>query len=202
MTGKIIRFVFEGCPSSGKSAAVRFLKSLSAQIPVVFVSEVATGILEKDPDFVRRDQLAFQKEVLDTQYAREYEASLQCQNHADAPLIVEILDRGAADAFVYLNEENAVLISQTTADALLSRYDIVFHFDPYIKGASIKDGNDLRAESNTEELLDLHRKSLAVWGRHTHVETVPVFDSKEKKGVYVASRINVLAGMTVFVLPE
>ncbi len=194
---KIVRFVLEGSPCSGKSETLRYLQTCKSEIPVVFVEEAATEILREDPDFVKRDPSAFQAEVLRRQYLREEEA-LSALQKADGMLGVIILDRGAADTFVYLNEERAQSITGVSVETLVLRYDAVLHFDPYIETHSLKSGNDLRAETDTDELLALHEKSLRVWRLHPRFENVPVFQTKAEKGRYVAERINAQLKTTVF----
>ena len=204
MEKRILRVVFEGCPHSGKSAVSKYLKALCAKIPVVLVDEAATDILEIRPDFLAVDPIGFQKKVLALQYQREDEALHYCQRQMEAenaPLGMVIVDRGAADAYVYLDDAIAAELCHMTVDELLGRYDYVFHYDPYFGGTSLNDGNDYRTEKNTDEIFERHRRSLAVWSKHAHFESVPVFDSKEEKAKYVISRLHAIADETIFELP-
>ena len=204
MEKRILRVVLEGCPHSGKSAVSGFLKNLSAMIPVALVDEAATDILQVKPNFLAEDPIAFQKNVLMMQYQREEDAFRFCQKRMEEEgfsLGMVIVDRGAADAYVYLDDQTAAEICHMTLDELLSRYDYVFHFDPYLGGTSLQDGNDVRAEKNTDEIFERHRNSLAVWSQHSHFETVPVFETKEEKVRYVISRLHAIAGEEVFEIP-
>ncbi len=204
MENKVLRVVFEGCPHSGKSAVTGFLRNLSACIPVILVDEAATDILKVKPDFLKNDPIGFQKEVLMTQYQREDRAAEICRKRMEeehACVSMVIVDRGAADAYVYLDDQTAAEICHMTLDELLSRYDYVLHFDPYLGGRSLQDGNEVRAERNIDEIFARHRQSLDVWSRHPNFETVAVFETKEEKGRYVVSRLQEIAGETVFQLP-
>lgn len=196
---KIVRLVFEGSPCAGKTTVIEYLKKQKTLIPVIYVDEVATEVLKEDPDFIRKDQVGFQKEVLYRQNQKESEAYHQCAYYRNEPLTVIILDRGAADLFVYLNEDTAKHIAGVEMTELLARYDAVFHFEPYIDIGSLRLGNDVRAEENTAEIIALHKKSFDIWGQHPCVLNIPVFETKEQKGEYVIEQIHKLIQSEVFV---
>ncbi|MBQ8496615.1 MAG: ATP-binding protein [Clostridia bacterium] len=196
---KIVWLVFEGSPCSGKTTVIQYLKTRKTRVPVIFTDEIATEVLKEDPDFIRRDQAEFQKEVLRRQYQKESEAYDQCAKYKNEPLTVVILDRGAADLFVYLNEDTAKDMTGLEAEELLSRYDAVFHFEPYMNIKSFRLGNDLRAEENIAEIMALHNKSLSIWGKHPCMVKIPVFETKEEKGNFVAAQIHALVQTGVFI---
>ena len=190
---EIFKIVLEGPPHSGKSSVLKRLKQRAAErkiIPIAFSEEIATEILREDPNFPLRDKYAFQKEVFMRQTASEERLTKTLSKLAPhTPFAIEIFDRGAADLYVYLDEENATEICKTDLSTLLGRYTLVIHLAHY-QTSHLKAGNQSRMETDRSEILALAQRSEAVWGKHPHFITVPPMRTIDEKTKAVINIIN------------
>lgn len=191
---------FVGGPCSGKTSVFEALRALpvreESNACLSFVGEAATQILPRDPTLSRRDPLFFQFEVSLWQYMEEdrgFERLISC---CDKPLKVQITDRGVADAYIYLNEEQVALMTDMTPEELMHRYTTVLYFEPF-RSESITDGNEFRVEKE-EEMAELEAKTRAVWQRHPGIIFVPTFPTIEERIAYVVRLLHEQLGVELF----
>ena len=191
---------FVGGPCSGKTSVFEALRALpvreESDACLSFVGEAATQILPRDPTLSRRDPLFFQFEVSLWQYMEEDRGFERLLNCCHKPLKVQITDRGVADAYIYLNEQQVALMTDMTPEELMHRYTIVFYFEPF-RSESLTDGNEFRVERE-DEMAELEAKTRAVWQRHPNVIFVPTFPTIEERIAYVARLLHEKVGVELF----
>lgn len=173
---------FVGGPCSGKTSVFEALRAScpgdNSEMCFSFIEEAATRILPRDPMLPRRDPVRFQYEVSLLQYMMEdrgIDALLRCQ----APLKVQITDRGVADAYIYLNEQQVGAMTDQTPEELMHRYTAVLYFEPF-RSRSLTDGNEFRVEQE-DEMAALEAKTRAIWQQHPKVVFIPTFDTIEMR---------------------
>lgn len=191
---------FVGGPCSGKTSV---FEALRARCPMAddgvclsFIEEAATRILPRDPNLPRRDPVRFQYEVSLLQYMME-DHGIDTLFHREEPLKVQITDRGVADAYIYLNEQQVGLMTDQTPDELMHRYTAVLYFEPF-RSQSLTDGNEFRVE-HEDEMAALEEKTRAIWQRHPNIIFVPTFATIEERIRYTEQVLDRLIGRELFV---
>jgi hypothetical protein len=188
-----------GGPCSGKTSVFEALQRAiltdNAEACLSFVEEAATRLLPRDPTLSRRDPLRFQYEVSLFQYIAE-DRGMNRLLACPEPLKIQITDRGVADAYIYLNEEQAREMTHQTPEEMVNRYTTVLYFEPY-KSDHLTDGNQFRVE-HEDEMDALERKTRDIWSRHPHLHYIPTFPTVEERVLYTMDLLNTLLGRAVF----
>lgn len=169
---KIIKIVLTGGVCSGKTTALPILKDyLKDKYDCLIVPETATTLVENGFDPRREgDYYSFQKAILLHQIETEAQYEKTAQT-CDSNTVIILLDRGAVDAFAYLDEVTAarlMLETELSKQQLLDRYDAVIHMVTTADGAPdfyTTANNDARIES-PEEAIETDRRTLSAWQEH------------------------------------
>lgn len=173
MMKNIIKIVITGGVCSGKTTSLSYIEKhlRDRKYGVVIVPETASVLINQGLDSRNSDSmLAFQESVLSAQLKSEECAVLQAENMPEKNVVM-ILDRGSADAFGYLTENEAEQLMKKyslSQSALLARYDAVIHLVTAANGAeefyTLKN-NNARIESPEEA----RRQDLCIqnaWAKH------------------------------------
>ena len=190
---------FVGGPCSGKTSVFEALRALpvrqESEACLSFIDEAATQLLPRDPTLSKRDPLFFQYEVSLWQYMEE-DRGFRRLLAQEAPLKVQITDRGVADAYIYLNEQQVAQMTDQTPEELMHRYTMVLYFEPF-RSECATDGNAFRVEQQ-DEMDVLEAKTRAIWQRHPNIVFVPTFPTIEERIEYTISRLHELMGRAIF----
>ncbi len=190
---------FVGGPCSGKTSVFEALRArderLAPDLCVSFVEEAATKLLPRDPTLPRRDPVRFQYEVSLAQYMAE-DRGIARLLACDRPFKLQITDRGVADAYIYLNEQQVGQMTDQSPDEMMHRYTAVLYFEPY-RSENLTDGNEYRVEQE-DEMAALEAKTRAIWKRHPNVVFVPTFATIEERVVYTSQLLERLIGREIF----
>lgn len=187
------KIVIAGGISSGKTSVIKELKKcLNSEHSrkIKFVDEVANSVL-MDASFSYKNKIEFQKTILSRQKEEE--------ENVDADVEVIISDRGIADAYVYLSDDEIKMMEGLDdLNQVLSEYDVVIYLEKSDNSYLEKDGDTIRVENTAEEVERITERTKEVWSQHHNVIYVEPFDSVEEKGVYVAKLINNICKLKIF----
>ncbi len=190
---------FVGGPCSGKTSVFEALRASGSTgdegVCLSFVEEAATRILPRDPMLPRRDPVRFQYEVSLLQYMME-DRGIDTLLRREEPLKVQITDRGVADAYIYLNEQQVGRMTDQTPDEMMHRYTAVLYFEPY-RSENLTDGNEFRVEQE-DEMAALEAKTRAIWQRHPNVVFIPTFATIEERVEHTKRVLEQLIGREMF----
>lgn len=169
---KIIKIVITGGVCSGKTSCLPIIEKhlKNSKYGLIFVPETASEIISQGFDVRKTSMFNFQEAVLLNQLKNE-QLYLEKAELMKNDTVLMFLDRGAADAFGYLNESDASkLISKynLTEEELLNRYDAVIHLVTAADGAEefyTLANNSARTES-PEEARILDKRIQKAWANH------------------------------------
>lgn len=202
----IITIPFAGCPASGKSSTLKSLRNMTdprSSAAVHFLPEIADAVLKNMP----KDVGELNKPLIQQHYIHRcqllFEDALRSDCAANDGHDVHLLltDRAAADAFVYLEERDALIVTGGLSDeSLLARYNAVLFFEtsPDARERFLSDRSMTRVEKSFDEVLRLDERSLEVWGKHRRFFRIPYQDTPEAKAVLTAQTLNRIVGTRVF----
>lgn len=197
---QLIRIVFAGSPGTGKTSVLEVLKSRvnpseETRVHVGFVDEAATELLRNIHAEAEchplNNPVLFQRLVIDCQHAME-----QAAIDRNFPCNILICDRGLADAFAYVGEQDAQDLLGKSIDESLNEYDAVLFFKPF-QSEKVREGNEYRYE-NGERMTKLAEKTFEVWGKHPNFYKVPAFSSINQKAEYVSALLNYIVETKLF----
>ncbi|MBQ7337585.1 MAG: AAA family ATPase [Clostridia bacterium] len=190
---------FVGGPCSGKTSVFEALRAREGQllpgVCISFIEEAATKLLPRDPTLSRRDPVWFQYQVSLWQYMEE-DRGMERLFRSDAPLKIQISDRGVADAYIYLNEQQVGQMTDQSPDEMMHRYTAVLYFEPF-HSQCLTDGNEFRVEQ-ADEMAALEAKTRAIWQRHPNIVFVPTFATIEERIAYTEALLAQLIGREIF----
>lgn len=170
----ITKIVITGGPCGGKTTALERIRAVfsSKGYTVVFIPETATElILGGIAPWTTDTNQNFQHCLLMLQCEKEKYFSWGAERLKDADKILLVCDRGAMDnkAYTYDNEFfNILNLTNTTEEALLSRYDAVFHLVTAAKGTEefyTLSNNNARYET-IDEARALDDRLIEAWKNH------------------------------------
>jgi predicted ATPase len=198
--GEFENIALVGGPCSGKTSVFGALRECcvvdAQEICASFIPEAATLLIPRDPTLPRRDPLQFQYEVSLLQYMME-DRGINQLLHAPQPFKLQITDRGVADAYIYLDEQQVGRMTDQTPDELMHRYTAVLYFEPFHSN-SLTDGNEFRVEKE-DEVAALEAKTRAIWQRHPNIVFIPTFPTIEERISYTLDVLEQLVGRRLFV---
>ncbi len=187
------KIAFIGGPASGKTTVLNILsKTVCPEYKdkTVFVSEAAMDIIRSTPESVISEMspLVFQFEVFKLQTKKESELTERFD--------YAFCDRGVADAFVYLSEEDAKKLTTDTKEDMLQRYDVAIFFF----GCETNFTNDAtaRRESDYTDIKRLEQKSWEVWREHKNLFVAMQHKTVYRKALNVADTLNWVLGVEIF----
>lgn len=172
----ITKIVITGGPCAGKTTALEHIRTVfSAKgYTVVFIPETATELISGGiapwTTYTNQD---FQHCLLMLQCEKETYFTWGAERLKGSDKILLVCDRGAMDnkAYTYNDEFSNILnLLNTTEEALLSRYDAVFHLVTAAKGAEkfyTLANNNARYET-IEEARALDERLINAWKNHPH----------------------------------
>ena len=169
---RIIKIVLTGGVCSGKTTALPILADyLNDRYACLTVPETATVLVNNGFDPRKNgDMYNFQKAILSHQLKTESEYEMMAEK-CEADTVIILLDRGAVDAFAYLDKGNAEKLMSDTGlnkEQLLNRYHAVIHLVTAADGARsyyTNENNSARTET-PEEAIVLDRKTFDAWHEH------------------------------------
>ena len=166
-----------GGPCAGKTSAIAVLRErLShAPIPVVFVDEAATDLINEGiSPWTCASMLEFQTHIMALQLKREQEARAQVAGMDDA---VIICDRGICDGRGYVSAEDyqrALEANGISHEQALARYDAVF----LLESIAADDPESYTQENNAARFEDLEEairtaeRVAAAWADHPELHVI------------------------------
>lgn len=172
----ITKIVITGGPCAGKTTALERIRSIFSEkgYTVVFIPETATELIPGGiapwTTYTNQD---FQHCLLMLQCEKEKYFTWGAERLKGGDRILLVCDRGAMDnkAYTYNDEFSNILnFLNTTEEALLSRYDAVFHLVTAAKGAEkfyTLANNNARYET-IEEARALDDRLIDAWKNHPH----------------------------------
>ncbi len=173
---EITKIVITGGPCGGKTTALERIRTHFSHLgyTVVFIPETATELILGGiaPQTTNTNQ-DFQHCLLMLQCEKEKYFEWGALRLKGAKKILLVCDRGALDnkAYTYGEEfSNILALTGTTEEALLSRYDAVFHLVTAAKGAEeyyTFSNNAARYETVTEART-LDDRLINAWKNHPH----------------------------------
>lgn len=190
---KPIKIVLAGGPCSGKTSVIKGLKKCinpKYVQNVKFIDEVASSVLSESR-FSNENRLTFQETIFSRQSMEEEEL--------DSNIKFVITDRGKADAYVYLSDDEIKSVDGLgDLNQVLSEYDAVIFFEKSDNSYLKKDDDTIRVENNAEETENVTARTKKVWMQHNNVIVIQPFPSVDEKAEYVAMQINKICKNNVF----
>lgn len=191
--GNPTKIVIAGGPCSGKTSVIKELKKRinpKYSSKVKFIDEVANAVLIESP-LASENRIEFQKTI----FARQKEE----EEKIDVNIEVIISDRGKADAYVYLSDEEVKSIGDlANLNQVLSEYNAVIYLEKRDNTYLKKDDDTIRVENNSEEAEIVTTRTKEVWMQHNNVICIEPFNSIEEKAEYVAKQINKICQIDIF----
>ena len=195
------RIALTGGAAAGKSSVLRMLKQMrtNEKIKVIFLDETATVFFHNRPAAVSAldSPLLRQHYIVKTQTHIE-DLLLEYAVDSERPTVI-VSDRGAADAMVYLSDEDFNKLG-IDANNLISRYDFVIHLEGSENNFVHNDSTTTRIEENYDEVNSTANRSRHIWSKHKSFSVICQKDTIEEKVTEVVKTINALIGTEVFVL--
>jgi predicted ATPase len=170
----MIKLVFTGGPSAGKTSFIQALKvKLLDNESVFFAPEIATMLLGQGfPRFSSDENIIYQQRaILKTQM--EMETLLEKEQKYS----VCFFDRGLPDALAYVKDPKAICEDYSS---LYKNYDHVFHLEvaPYL--GYTKSNNKSRTEDHNEA-LELEARLKDLWSKHKNYHFIYSKETFSKK---------------------
>ena len=193
---RVIRIVLTGGVAAGKSRILQYLREhlQDSGMPVAYVKECATELLERGYTPERWGNVAFQHTVFRHQLANENRAfrrMLPKSEETGHPVLL-LCDRGLGDGGGYLPPETFGTICRSfgySRKRLLGRYHTVLFLDSAATRSDIpfdiRSGNDLRLESGREEALLSNERAFTAWSDHPNLIRIPAAERFEDKAEQV-----------------
>lgn len=175
----IRKIVITGGPSAGKTTGLSWIQNAFTKLgyTVLFVPETATEFISGGVcPWTCGTNLDYQKVQMQLQLEKE-RLFEQAARTMKADKILIVCDRGAIDNKAYMNDREFAAVLQEvgqTEEALLRRYDAVFHMVTAAKGAEqfyTFENNAARYES-VAEACDLDDRLIASWTGHPYFRVI------------------------------
>ncbi len=190
---KPIKIVLAGGPCSGKTSVIKGLKKCinpKYVQNVKFIDEVASSVLSESR-FSNENRLTFQETIFSRQSMEEEEL--------DSNIKFVITDRGKADAYVYLSDDEIKSVDGLgDLNQVLSEYDAVIFFEKSDNAYLKRDDDTIRVENSAEETENVSTRTKEVWMQHNNVIVIQPFPSVDEKAEYVAMQINKICKNNIF----
>ncbi len=173
---QITKIVITGGPCAGKTTALERIRTHFTEkgYSVVFIPETATElILGGIAPWTTYTNQDFQHCLLMLQCEKEKYFTWGAEHLKGSDKMLLVCDRGAMDnkAYTYGEEfSNILTLVNTTEDALLSRYDAVFHLVTAAKGAEefYTFSNNAARYETVDEARNLDDRLINAWANHPH----------------------------------
>ena len=197
---QIIKIVITGGPCAGKTAAMELIKDKFSKrgYVVLFVPETATELITGGVcPWTTGTNLDYQICQCKLQAFKE-NIFLEAIKTMPQDKFLIVCDRGLLDNKAYMNQDefNYVLNEMnTTEEAMLNRYDAVFHLVSAAKGLEDfyqKENNEARYET-VEQASALDDRLIQCWEKHPNLKVIPnSFDFDKKMNLLIDEISNFL----------
>ena len=171
----IKKIVITGGPCAGKTTAMGWIKEAFAgrDYTVLFVPETATELITGGvAPWTCGTNAEYQQCQVELQLTKE-RLFEQAARTMPARKILIVCDRAGMDNWAYMDEQEGQQVLRhlnTTKEAILSRYDAVFHLDTAARGiqnAYTLANNGARIETPAQAVA-LDDRTRAAWSQHPH----------------------------------
>ncbi len=185
---QITKIVITGGPCAGKTTALEHIRTVFSEkgYTVIFIPETATELISGGiAPWTTNTNQNFQHCLLMLQCEKETYFTWGAERLKENSKLLIVCDRGAMDnkAYTYNDEFSNILnLMNTTEEALLSRYDAVFHLVTAANGAEefyTLSNNNARYET-IDEARALDERLINAWKNHPH--HVVIDNSSDFKG--------------------
>ena len=191
MGNLIAKIVLTGGPCAGKTTTISRIEEhlVKKGYHVLVLNECATETIKEgirpfgDYSVSVYD---FENEILNLQLFKEKRFKDFLKNYSDDDKIVILYDRGAVDIKAYLSEEeyNRMLEENNlNNENLINEYDLVIHMITVaadMENRYSNSNNKARFE-DSQEAIDLDKRTSDAWKTHPNLKTVPVCEYLEDK---------------------
>ena len=169
----IKKIVITGGPCAGKTTAMGWIKEAFTDhdYTVLFVPETATELITGGvAPWTCGTNALYQECQVELQLTKE-RLFVQAARTMPGRKILIVCDRGGMDNWAYMNEEESQQVLEylhLTKEAILSRYDAVFHLDTAARGiqnAYTLANNGARIETPAQAVA-LDDRTRAAWQDH------------------------------------
>ena len=171
----IKKIVITGGPCAGKTTAMGWIKEAFTDhdYTVLFVPETATELITGGvAPWTCGTNALYQECQVELQLTKE-RLFVQAARTMPGRKILIVCDRGGMDNWAYMNEEESQQVLEhlhLTKEAILSRYDAVFHLDTAARGiqnAYTLANNGARIETPAQAVA-LDDRTRAAWQDHPY----------------------------------
>ena len=200
---RIFKIAITGGPCAGKSTALSWVKDEYEKRgwTVYIVGEVATEVsMGNASPHEFKDKALGQAAMYFKQIADEtFYETVARDNAEDGDRILIVCDRGAADAFGFLDREQQqrfLAKTGTTRRKIFARYDAVFHLVSAAIGAPeyyTVSNNSARREG-LEEAAESDRRIVKAWTGHPHLRIIDNSNDFHDKMMRLLAEISVATG--------
>lgn len=174
----VTKIVITGGPCAGKTEALAHVKQHFTALgyTVLCVAETATELISGGiAPWTCGSHPIYQNFLLQLQLEKEriFDDAAATLN---AEHVLIFFDRGALDGKAYMTDADftaMVTALGTTEDALISRYDAVFHLTSAAKGGCYTLENNAARTETAAEAARVDDRTLQVWEKHPHRTVIP-----------------------------
>ena len=175
----IKKIVITGGPCAGKTTAMGWIKEAFTDhdYTVLFVPETATELITGGvAPWTCGTNAEYQQCQVELQLTKERLFEQAARTMPGRKILI-VCDRGGMDNWAYMNEEESQQVLRylnTTKEALLSRYDAVFHLDTAARGiqnAYTLANNGARIETPAQAVA-LDDRTRAAWCDHPYYRII------------------------------
>ena len=191
MGNLIAKIVLTGGPCAGKTTTISRIEEhlVKKGYHVLVLNECATEMIKagirpfgEHPATV----YDFENEILNLQLYKEKRYKDFLKYYSDDTKIVILYDRGTVDVKAYLGEENynrMLKENNLNNEELINEYDLVIHMITVaadMQNRYSNNNNKARFE-DSEEAIDLDKRTSDAWKTHPNLKVVPVCEFLEDK---------------------
>ena len=171
----IKKIVITGGPCAGKTTAMGWIKEAftGRDYTVLFVPETATELISGGvAPWTCGTNAEYQQCQVELQLTKERLFEQAARTMPGRKILI-VCDRGGMDNWAYMNEqegEQVLRYLNTTKEAILNRYDAVFHLDTAARGiqnAYTLANNGARIETPAQAVA-LDDRTRAAWSQHPY----------------------------------
>ena len=171
----IKKIVITGGPCAGKTTAMGWIKEAFTghDYTVLFVPETATELITGGvAPWTCGTNAEYQQCQVELQLTKERLFEQAARTMPGRKILI-VCDRAGMDNWAYMNEEEGEQVLRylnTTKEAILSRYDAVFHLDTAARGiqnAYTLANNGARIETPAQAVA-LDDRTRAAWSQHPY----------------------------------
>ena len=191
MGNLIAKIVLTGGPCAGKTTTISRIEEhlVKKGYHVLVLNECATETIKEGIRPFGDNAVSvydFENEILNLQLFKEKRFKDFLKFYPDDVKIVILYDRGAVDIKAYLGEDNYNRMldeNNLKNEDLINEYDLVIHMITVaadMENRYSNSNNKARFE-DSQEAIDLDKRTSDAWKTHPNLKTVPVCEYLEDK---------------------